>query len=182
MNRHVARIALANTSIEFESVSFRLLQENFDLRVLILALSFCLFTYAAPAEASYQKVVTAYKGCMQFLKMSRDRQAEVARRTPYSLSQTLWGCNLMKKNGLAKSLYLEGVYDQWKKDSAAWERANRNRRSSNEDERTSHSHSTGTCYSGLSCTGSATETNARVMCPGTTSSFKPQIGGSCERY
>ena len=150
-------------------------------------LTVCFLLAGAAANASVASQTRAYNGCIAFLKLSPTKQVQVARRTPYSLAQTLNACRLLKRNGLAKNIYLDGQYTQWKKDRDAWERANRSEESSSNsgsisDPNRSSDTTTGICYSDFSCGSTGTPVSNRFSCPGSTSSFQAGAGSACERY
>ena len=155
-------------------------------KIMSILLTLCFFFAGAAANASVASQTRAYQGCIAFLKLSPSKQAQVARRTPYSLTQTLNACHLLKRNGLAKNIYLDGQYAQWKKDRDAWERANRSEESNSSgpttDPNRSSDSTTGICYNDFSCASGGTPVSNRISCPGSTSSFQAGAGSACERY
>jgi len=85
--------------------------------ILFTAFLLAPFVLTAPAEAyNGRQVEVSYRACMQFLKMPAAKQRAVAARAGIPLSRAKWGCELQRRNGLAKSKRLEREYQRAKRD------------------------------------------------------------------
>lgn len=132
---------------------------------------FVLSVLAQNTPASVEGVTRAYNGCMTFLKMSKEEQIEIARRSGHSFEQTILACKVMKRNGLKKSIYYERVYGRN-------QIAQRNRPSGSPQNHVRSPHDVGICYPAPNCNGTGYETY-RFRCSG-ISSFKARQSVRCD--